>query len=65
MLTMNHGLAEAYVMRKVHKENMKKLESTTKNIHKKEDSVDHNKDQKNTDAGCFPMFKKIYPYTIS
>lgn len=65
MLTMNHGLAEAYVMRKVYKEKMKNLESTIKNVKEKEDSVKDYKDQKNTDGGCFPLFKKIHPNTTS
>lgn len=63
MLTMNHGLAEAYVMRKLHKEKMKKLDSTTKNVHAKEDSVYHKKNSNG--GGCFPAFNKIYPNTIS
>ena len=56
MLSMNHGLAEAYVMRKHLQEKMKKLDSTSKNGEEKEGSAD------NKDGGCFPMLKKkIHP----
>lgn len=66
MSTMNYGLAEVYVMKKLHKEKMSKMESATKRdgIHTKEDAVDCK--EKHVDTGCFPMvFKKIHPNSNS
>lgn len=62
VLTKYYDLAEAYVMKKYHKE---KMESTRTKGHQKDDSTDYKettKKKRNSDGACFSMvFKKIYP----
>lgn len=62
---MNYGLAQVYVMKKLHKDKMRKMESATKNKdYTKEDAVDYQ--EKNVDSGCFPkVLNKIHPNTNS
>ncbi|PSS19544.1 Transcription factor 7-like [Actinidia chinensis var. chinensis] len=50
--TPSAALAEAYVMRKLHKEKMKSMEITPK---------DEKQIRETSDGGFFGMFKKIHP----
>ncbi|KAL7176047.1 hypothetical protein ACSBR2_029590 [Camellia fascicularis] len=60
MATVGPYLAEVYVMRKLHKEKMKRTE---KEREEKEVIADH---QGKVSCGCFPrMFKKIHPNTVA
>lgn len=59
---MGYDLAEAYVLKKYHKE---KIESTTMKAQQKADSRDYEETAKRkivSNGGCFSMvFKKIHP----
>ncbi|KAL2489283.1 Uncharacterized protein Fot_42575 [Forsythia ovata] len=55
MLTANADIAEVYVLRKLHKEKMKKLEKKTS----------QEKALKKSDSGCFSiLFKKVHPNSV-
>ncbi|PIN03825.1 hypothetical protein CDL12_23642 [Handroanthus impetiginosus] len=63
------GLAEAYVMRKLHKEKMKKMDSDGNKLmissseEKAADSFNHEGKSSSSGFGCFPLlsFKKVHP----
>lgn len=69
MSTANAGLAEAYMMRKLHKEKMKKMEAGNKlkSAEEKADSYNHEGKKSwsatASEGGCFSLlkFKKIHP----
>ncbi|PIM97654.1 hypothetical protein CDL12_29874 [Handroanthus impetiginosus] len=63
------GLAEAYVMRKLHKEKMKKMDSNGNKLkissseEKAADSYNHEGKNSSSGTGCFSLltFKKVHP----
>ncbi|PIN03824.1 hypothetical protein CDL12_23641 [Handroanthus impetiginosus] len=63
------GLAEAYVMRKLHKEKMKKMDSNGNKLiissseEKAADSYNHDGKSRSSGIGCFSLltFKKVHP----
>ncbi|CAA2955511.1 Hypothetical predicted protein [Olea europaea subsp. europaea] len=59
MLTGNADIAEAYVLRKLHKEKMKKLEKKTR----QENAL--KEDDRGAGSGCFSiLFKKVHPSSM-
>ncbi|KAH6759026.1 hypothetical protein C2S51_019261 [Perilla frutescens var. frutescens] len=67
MSTANFSLAEAYVMKKLHKEKMKKMELVSKSDEEIQDhqscNNNYNRQGKKADGGCFSLFNfnKIHP----
>ncbi|GMN45259.1 hypothetical protein TIFTF001_014457 [Ficus carica] len=59
MATAGYYIAEAHVMRKLHKEKMKLEEETAKRSG--ENDVVLAVKRSSTSIGCFGMFKKIHP----
>lgn len=77
MSTATAGLAEAYLMRKLHKEKMKKLDNRSNelqpsqaqeaagSLYNREEAAESNSDMASR-GGCFSWltFKKIHPNTV-
>lgn len=62
MATASAGIAEVYVMKKLHKEKMKRMESTDRKAERKVYMIDPPQEEMNSSFGCFSsMFKKIHP----
>ncbi|KAL8058385.1 hypothetical protein ABFX02_03G014600 [Erythranthe guttata] len=67
MSTASAGLAEAYMIRKVYKEKMNKMDNISKNPMKssQEKAESYKRSASASGGGCFlSMFKKIHPNTV-
>ena len=64
MATASAGLAEVYVMKKLHKDKIKRMEIKEK-FERKVYAIDPPEEEINPSFGCFSsMFKKIHPANI-
>ncbi|GMN45260.1 hypothetical protein TIFTF001_014456 [Ficus carica] len=63
MATAGSYIAEAHVMRKLHKEKMKRMEeeTTKRSSDDKDDDVVSGVKRSSSTIGCFGMFRKIHP----